>query len=90
MKKKEGFLGSLLAALPVIIFAAVSILTVRLHYCYRPMTQFGAIGLFDVTQLTDFFAYYKMVVLVAGGILAAVAMLISGVFGLEKRAPEEG
>ncbi|MBQ4506388.1 MAG: O-antigen ligase family protein [Firmicutes bacterium] len=90
MKKNEGMLGSLLAALPVILFAAVSILTVRLHYYFRPMTQFGAIGQYNNTQLTDFFAYYKMVVIVAGAVMALIMMAVRYVMGIKRSPLEKG
>ena len=64
-----------LKLLPIATFI-LSILMVRLHVYYRPLNQYYWTNALDITQLTDIYAYFKMVVIVASAGLALVFMLL--------------
>ncbi len=59
--------------LPILIFAAVVIMIVRVKNFKRPMTQFYWDPRYDESWMNDFFAYNKMVLIL---ICAAIAALI--------------
>ena len=67
--------GSILNTIPIACFAALVILIVRMSTYTRPMSQFFWTKAFDTEQLSDFFSYNKMVLIVIAGILALLMIL---------------
>lgn len=65
--------ASILNTVPIASFAALVILVVRMHTYYRPMSQFFWTTQTDESQLSDFFSYNKMVLIV---ISAGIALLM--------------
>ena len=64
--------SSLLTMLPVMVFAAIVIMIVRVHNFKRPMSQFPWTSQTDGAWMNDFFSYNKMVI----ACLCALAALI--------------
>ena len=67
--------SNLLNMLPVLLFAAVNVLIVRMKFFTRPMSQFYWTTSSDSTQLTDVFSYYKMVCIVACAVISLLVIL---------------
>ncbi len=70
-----GARSSLLATFPAIVFSAVVILLVRMYTYNRPMTQFFWSVENDKTDITDFFSYYKMVLIIVCAVVALLMIL---------------
>lgn len=67
--------ASLGQILPIIIFSSIVIWIVRMYAYTRPMGQFFWTRQTDATAITDFFSYYKMVVIVFCAVLALLVLL---------------
>jgi len=61
--------------IPILIFAAFIILVVRMHVYYRPMGMFFWTSQNGDTQMTEFFSYNKMIMIIVTGCLTAVFIL---------------
>lgn len=72
---KAGNAVPLFQMLPVIIFTAITILIVRLHVYSRPMSQFFWTSETDESQISDFFSYNKMILIVVCAVMALVILL---------------
>ncbi len=77
----QSRLFDFLYMLPVIVFSAFSVLAVRLHIYTRPMSQFYWTSDTDNSQLSDSFAYCKMVLITAGSVLALVMLAVAAARG---------
>ncbi len=67
--------ASVLNMIPIACFAALVILVVRMHTYYRPMSQFFWTTQTDESQLSDFFSYNKMVMVIVSAIIALLMIL---------------
>lgn len=73
----RGTASPIYQMLPLLLFAAATIMIVRLHIYTRPMSQFYWTPQTDTTQLYDFFSYDKMVFLVVMTVIAVFLMIVS-------------
>jgi len=69
--------SSLLQMLPAIVFTALTILVVRMHAYQRPMSQFFWTTETDDSNITDFFSYNKMIVIVCCGVLVLLILIFN-------------
>lgn len=70
-EKREWFMP----LVPIILFSAVTIMIVRMHIYTRPMGQFFWTTETDSSQITDFFSYWKMVLIIASACFALILIL---------------
>jgi len=67
--------SSIANMVPIACFAALVILIVRMHTYLRPMTQFFWTTSLDSDQITDFFSYDKMIMIVISAAIALIMIL---------------